>query len=321
VNFNFSAADGINSQLDAHLKQLGAKIKVDASEALQSYLNQYEELEKRLRERNVRMVAMDKSTKDLEHGRAKAATEPGIRIQDLIDAQANSRSRYNTLNDETKADMTRLLQDGTYYLSLFYPLLVDAQLSFYTNCAHAMSPLAQIGQSADFRRVREHPWVITSNGGSAMYSSASAVSYGSAPPSGNYGSAPGYGAAPPSSYGAAPPSNYGAAPPPNFGGPASYQQGVPPPFGSQPSAPPNEPSGQPRRAQPPVPGAAHRAQPPRPPGVKARALYDFAAQEPTELGFKAGDIVMITKQGGEWWTAEMNGIQGEIPFNYVELIQ
>lgn len=58
------------------------------------------------------------------------------------------------------------------------------------------------------------------------------------------------------------------------------------------------------------------------PGVKrARALYPFTAETPTELSFRAGDIIVINDSSHpDWWAGENNGIKGELPSNYVELI-
>jgi len=53
---------------------------------------------------------------------------------------------------------------------------------------------------------------------------------------------------------------------------------------------------------------------------KAKAVFDFATQDASELGFKTGDIVIIHSTEGEWWTGELNGQRGLLPANYVQLI-
>jgi len=68
----------------------------------------------------------------------------------------------------------------------------------------------------------------------------------------------------------------------------------------------------------PVPTPQAYAQgPPRP---RAKGLYPFQGQSPDELPFQPGDILNVINQNGDWWTAEMNGRQGLIPANYVQLI-
>jgi len=51
----------------------------------------------------------------------------------------------------------------------------------------------------------------------------------------------------------------------------------------------------------------------------AIALYDFAGQDSTELSFTNGDHLIIHKAEGEWWDAELRGIRGYVPANYVKL--
>ena len=69
-----------------------------------------------------------------------------------------------------------------------------------------------------------------------------------------------------------------------------------------------------------------RSNPPAPPRasatvVKARAEYDYQAQDDTELGFDVGDILIITKQDPSgWWEGNINGRSGMFPGNYVTLI-
>ena len=56
--------------------------------------------------------------------------------------------------------------------------------------------------------------------------------------------------------------------------------------------------------------------------VSAKALFDYNAANETELAFKAGDILTITEQDTSgWWYAELNGKQGFIPNNYIEVLK
>jgi len=56
--------------------------------------------------------------------------------------------------------------------------------------------------------------------------------------------------------------------------------------------------------------------------AEAKAMFDYEAANDTELAFKAGDVLLITEQDSSgWWYAELNGKQGFIPNNYVELIE
>ncbi|KAJ1912601.1 HOG (high osmolarity glycerol) pathway protein [Tieghemiomyces parasiticus] len=53
-----------------------------------------------------------------------------------------------------------------------------------------------------------------------------------------------------------------------------------------------------------------------------RALYDFTAENPSELSFKADDLLYIQyKQCAGWFVGYLNGQVGLIPENYVQFIQ
>ncbi|KAI8601046.1 hypothetical protein EDD21DRAFT_305725 [Dissophora ornata] len=53
----------------------------------------------------------------------------------------------------------------------------------------------------------------------------------------------------------------------------------------------------------------------------ARGLYDFDAENSSELSFKEGDLLWILcKQFPGWFLGEMGGVQGLVPENYVQLI-
>jgi len=53
---------------------------------------------------------------------------------------------------------------------------------------------------------------------------------------------------------------------------------------------------------------------------KCRALYDFDAQQPSDLGFNKGDIITVVKSDGNWWRGTLNGQTGDFPSNYVQMI-
>ena len=56
-------------------------------------------------------------------------------------------------------------------------------------------------------------------------------------------------------------------------------------------------------------------------GLKAKALYDFVAENPKELSFQKGNILTITADVDEHWLrGEINERKGILPSNYVQFI-
>ncbi|KAJ3296236.1 hypothetical protein HK104_001801 [Borealophlyctis nickersoniae] len=69
-----------------------------------------------------------------------------------------------------------------------------------------------------------------------------------------------------------------------------------------------------RGPPPPVPPKAGLAASPAVVGL-ATALYDFAGDRETDVSFKKGDKIQVTKAGGpsEWWRGIVNGKEGDFP--------
>ncbi|CAK6968866.1 GRB2-related adapter protein 2a [Scomber scombrus] len=53
--------------------------------------------------------------------------------------------------------------------------------------------------------------------------------------------------------------------------------------------------------------------------MEARGKYDFAATASDELSFRKGDILKILSPQDEWYKAEINGTEGFVPQNYIEM--
>lgn len=70
--------------------------------------------------------------------------------------------------------------------------------------------------------------------------------------------------------------------------------------------------------------SSHRPPPPIPTSSANStvvALYDFKAERPDDLEFKANDIITVirrTDSKNDWWTGSLNGKTGNFPANYVE---
>eukprot|EP00794_Sanderia_malayensis_P006153 gene6153-6859_t len=52
----------------------------------------------------------------------------------------------------------------------------------------------------------------------------------------------------------------------------------------------------------------------------AEALYDYTARSHKELSFKKGDIIMLfSRANNDWWEAQLNGVSGFVPVNYINI--
>eukprot|EP00842_Homolaphlyctis_polyrhiza_P005636 jgi/Hompol1/6073/HPOL_002754-RA len=77
------------------------------------------------------------------------------------------------------------------------------------------------------------------------------------------------------------------------------------------------PSGQ-HHHQQDQPQQSNIIKPPKPALRKAIALYDYVGERPTDLSFKAGDVIWIVKSTArqdDWWTGKLGSKQGDFPAN------
>ena len=52
-------------------------------------------------------------------------------------------------------------------------------------------------------------------------------------------------------------------------------------------------------------------------GRRCEAIYPFPGEASGDLAFKEGDVILVTKREGEWWTGVLDGKEGVFPYNYV----
>lgn len=71
----------------------------------------------------------------------------------------------------------------------------------------------------------------------------------------------------------------------------------------------------------PSPKPSPAASPTRHAQPSVRAIYDFEAENPNELGFKEGDIILLkSKIDDNWYDGSVNGKSGYFPVAYVEIV-
>jgi len=47
-------------------------------------------------------------------------------------------------------------------------------------------------------------------------------------------------------------------------------------------------------------------------------MYTYESSEQGDLSFQQGDIVVVTRKEGDWWTGMVGGKTGVFPSNYVK---
>jgi hypothetical protein len=48
------------------------------------------------------------------------------------------------------------------------------------------------------------------------------------------------------------------------------------------------------------------------------ALYPYQSMEAGDLSFQHGEVVLVVKKEGDWWTGTIGDRQGIFPSNYVQ---
>lgn len=48
------------------------------------------------------------------------------------------------------------------------------------------------------------------------------------------------------------------------------------------------------------------------------AMYTYESNEQGDLTFQQGDVIVVTKKEGDWWTGVVSGKTGVFPSNYVK---
>lgn len=51
------------------------------------------------------------------------------------------------------------------------------------------------------------------------------------------------------------------------------------------------------------------------------ALYPYQSMEAGDLSFQQGEVIVVVKREGDWWTGTIGDRQGIFPSNYVQKAQ
>jgi amphiphysin len=298
----------INQMLDTKTKTLDEKTSKDFLDPLNRWVQQYKDIHERIKERKKRKTELDKLINDVKHYKEKG----DARLSSSESKLEAVKLSYEELNKELIADMARLYEERMYVMEPLLANLIVSQVSFYNAMAASIAQIQARLMSVNLRSAFDHPLVITPR-------ERSSISKFYAQTGSNYESSSTV--LPPPQYNT--PAPYGGAQQPQYGQPAPYNNGGYPPQGQPQYGQPAPYGGAPRQVPAPGTGPAQPRPPPRPMSVnaiRARAMWDFAAQDPSELSFRKGDVLNILERNGEWWKGELNGQVGVLPANYVQLM-
>jgi len=270
-------------KLDQYRTTFDAAVDKDVIGPLNARLAAYGIIKKRIAERQRRLTDLDRFKADYK----ALSTNPSAKPEKLQEAQKHmeaAKHSFDVLEEELLRDMAALTEDTGFFDPCFASL-IRLQQSYYSQAAGLYGEVASMVGHVDSAAAHSRVVPITPEDKTMA----------------NPKHVPPY----------IPSSDY-QKPPQNTYSSSSSPQPQPAPYG-QPYGQP-APYGQPTPPQPPTPARPSLGSP------KAKGLYPFVAGSGAELSFQPGDILTILKQDGDWWTAELNGRQGLIPFNYVQLL-
>lgn len=256
---------------------------------LYRFYRQYKVLKKRAAILNNHRIDMDRYKESLDKITEKSAkTGNAAGVGEAEQKYRNAREHYEVLLNEMMVDFERLHNAVQPFMQPALAIFMREQATYAAVYGRALGALANTAGTIDTRLFDDYEDAITAESESA------AGAAGVLPPK---KAKKGASASKISAYSMTAPGAHPPEPPKMMF--SSHAGGS-----SEPAAPP------PRPAAPPRPG---------PKQEHCRALYDFAAEDSTELPLRKGDVVTIIKKGQDWWEGECNGRRGLFPANYVEM--
>jgi len=278
------------------------------------FYRQFRQLKYRAKVLEARRIDMDRFHEKLKNMTDRSATSGSAANISEADARyKQAREEYERLANEMIVDCDRLHNGIAPFLEPCVAIFMQEQAAYATTYGRVMSKFNNYADGADTRILYDYHDVITTQTESssgedgnlpnykpkkkitpAQINAYSTVVDGAHAPE-FVDSHVGYSTPASSEMASAPSAPAGGA---SSAGTASYRAG-PGPARSGRACPP-----------PPQRGPAQQ---------RCRALYDFDAEDATELSFRAGDVINIIKKSQDWWEGELNGRRGLFPGNYVEM--
>jgi amphiphysin len=273
-----------NQMLETKAKTIDEKMSKDFIDPLNRWIQQYKDINERIKERKKRKLEMDKLINEVKHYKEKG----DARLSGAQTRLEVTKLSYEELNRELITDMARLYEERMLIMEPLLANFIVTQVSFYQAMAATIVPIQSLLMSVNQHSAIDLPLVITPR-------ERSSVSRFYPQSGSNYDSSASV--LPPQIY-----NNPAYQQPQQYGQPGNLQ---PAPYGG--------PAGSGGPALPPHRPMSLNA-------ARACALWDFTANDPSELSFRKGDVINILERNGEWWKGEVNDHVGILPANYVQMI-
>jgi len=343
-------------KLDHYRMTFDENIDKDVIAPLNARLAAYSIMKKRIKERQRRLIDLDRFKADYK----ATSTSSSVKPDKLQGSQKNlemAKHSFDVLEEELLKDLTALHNDRVGFFDPCFATLMKMQQGYFAQAAGSYGEVTTLVAHIDCQRIHQHVIPITPEENTMAnpknvppfvekpttqpygqpttqpYGQPTTQPYGqpTTQPYGQPTTQP-YGQPTTQSFGQPLNQSYGQPLNQSYGQPLNQSYGQPAPQSYGVTNNNTQPYGQPSTAQPMYgqpqgynqargpPAPTRPSAPPTPSKILAKGLYPFIAGNPSELGFQPGDTLTIMKQDGEWWTAELGGRVGLIPYNYVQLL-
>jgi hypothetical protein len=289
-------------EIEKHMKAVASKWKDDFQTPLEDYVAQYDELAKRLDVRDNRRVDMDRFFREY----ILALEQPSHDARRVVAKKLTyeeSRDAYVALNKELIDDMRKLYADRLAFLAPLFAQMVHAQADLLTetqNCLKAVTPLL----------AKRSPTAPDIKGSVITDDDHTAAAGGT-------------------DYTAFAPLDLALSDPTAADAAADEEDEADVRAAAQAAAARKAGGRVVDDAPAAAAVAASKAKAAPVPSVPAKksgseviavGLYDFDGDvDEGELPFKKGDrLTIVSKEGGDWWEAELNSARGDVPANYLK---
>jgi len=150
-------------EIDAARMQFDEKARNQCLTPLSNYMGQFKEIEERMKERDNRLLDMDRYKWEMEHKSSSIKQQPHKEKYDL------QKQNYDALNDELMEDIPKLYADRFPFFDPAFASWATENAEMYKTFAKSSGNMLQFINHINRQDIKEHPSVITGKDTSAAY--------------------------------------------------------------------------------------------------------------------------------------------------------